>query len=129
MGECTTYGQCVLCCHKKRNRDTCWYSSTTILLWWANPKVGKSQTFLHSWHFIGWFFYIELSFLYRSISYGAIGHVLGHELTHGFDTLGKFHSYMSHHLLILLKVTFLNSTLIQTKFDNVGVFYGVFSSV
>ena len=24
----------------------------------------------------------------RSVSYGAIGHVLGHELTHGFDTLG-----------------------------------------
>jgi len=23
------------------------------------------------------------------VSYGAIGHVLGHELTHGFDTLGN----------------------------------------
>jgi len=33
------------------------------------------------------FFYAKP--LPRSISYGAIGHVLGHELTHGFDTLGR----------------------------------------
>jgi len=33
------------------------------------------------------FFYSEP--IPRSVSYGAIGHVLGHELTHGFDTLGR----------------------------------------
>jgi endothelin-converting enzyme len=33
------------------------------------------------------FFYSEP--IPRSLSYGAIGHVLGHELTHGFDTLGR----------------------------------------
>merc|ERR1719494_853153 len=33
------------------------------------------------------FFYPEP--IPRSVSYGAVGHVLGHELTHGFDTLGR----------------------------------------
>ncbi|XP_028401827.1 neprilysin-4-like [Dendronephthya gigantea] len=33
------------------------------------------------------FFYSDV--IPRSISYGAIGHVLGHELTHGFDDTGR----------------------------------------
>ena len=36
----------------------------------------------------------HFTYICRSVSYGAIGHVLGHELTHGFDTLGKQYMHL-----------------------------------
>ena len=39
MGERTPYGQCILCGYKKRNCYSCWYTSSTFLLWRANTKV------------------------------------------------------------------------------------------
>jgi len=33
----------------------------------------------------------EFPFAFRSLSVGAIGSILGHELTHGFDNTGKYY--------------------------------------
>ncbi len=41
-----------------------------------------------------------LFFYLRSVSYGAVGHVLGHELTHGFDTLGLYLVFIKYSLTI-----------------------------
>lgn len=37
----------------------------------------------------------RILYFFRSLNYGALGVVLGHELSHGFDNIGKMYTGLS----------------------------------
>ena len=58
-----------------------------------------------------------LMFVYRSVQYGALGMVLGHELTHGFDNNGE---HFTSYPCILQQLSKLPTELTR-GFENIGI--------